>query len=355
MSDETPDDAGDAEPPLSDDGVSDNVSRGEDVFGHRRFIDGAMDGILGAGPRSHSPLQIFTPVGCLWVATVVVGILILAVFGLQLLAGIFADAGDDVGATPTEPDQVVVDEVGGSGPAPGSNDLAFLPRSGVYEIENMPFLPECGPGDLGSGFEEGTIEVAEDGRSLTASGSSPGTASFEMQLVDQTPDRLSYVGIESFTGIELTFVFTSPTTLEANVRSTGNICIERPAVGEWDREVGEPDPDAPPDVDLPSWVPPNFPMGDTRTIDVEENDGGTFTVVFEDTDPVDVLFILDEWADTNGHVVASFAPGRPEDDPDDGSMVYTAVVELADGRTMDVEIVDLGNFDTRLTATIRSG
>ncbi|HKJ56219.1 MAG TPA: hypothetical protein VJ978_09560, partial [Nitriliruptoraceae bacterium] len=157
------------------------------------------------------------------------------------------------------------------------------------------------------------------------------------------------------TGIELTFVFTSPTTLEANVRSTGNICIERPAVGEWDREVGEPDPDAPPDVDLPSWVPPNFPMGDTRTIDVEENDGGTFTVVFEDTDPVDVLFILDEWADTNGHVVASFAPGRPEDDPDDGSMVYTAVVELADGRTMDVEIVDLGNFDTRLTATIRSG
>lgn len=295
------------------------------------------------------------PRGC---AIIVAGLVVMlgmvlffALDGAAMLLGLLS--GDDA-----RDDAVVIEEGGatdGSNGIAGSEELAFLPRPGVYGIENLPFLPACGPGDLGSGFEEGTITVADDGTSITATGSDEGTAAFDLALVDQSADRLVYRGIEPMTNIELTMVFTSPTTLEATVAFAGDICIERPAVGEWDRAVGATDPDAPPDVTLPAWAPPNFPSGDTRTIDVDDGDSGTFSVVYEDTPPSEVLLLLDEWADANGHVVASFAPGQPEDDPDDGSLAFTAVVELSDGRVMDVDIVDIGGFDTRLTATIRAG
>lgn len=224
----------------------------------------------------------------------------------------------------------------------GSTDEApvgFLPRSGTWEIENLPFLPECGPGSLGSGFQEGTIEVLDDGAFIIATGQ-PGTASFELVLIDAAPGRLEYLGVEPITGIEMTMVFTSPTELQATIRNGGDICLERPATGAWDREIGEPDPDAPEDEPLPEWMPPDFPASGSGGVDtIETPTSKSVTVVVVDTHPTDVLFSIAEWAVEKDHPILERS-------------FTTLTIQLPENQLMYVEVVDIGNFNTQLTVTI---
>lgn len=278
--------------------------------------------------------------GCL-IAVLVV--LVLAVIGIALLSALL----DGGSASPSDSIAVESDtasSVGQEGtiePSP-ENGVDWIPRDGTWEIENLPFLPECGPGSLGSGFEEGTIEVLDEGASIIASGSEPGTASIELLMVDAAPGRLEYLGLEPTTGIEMTMVFTSPTDMQASVRFGGEICLERPATGSWDREIGEPDPDAEEDEALPAWMPAGFPTssgGQVNTIETPASK--TVVVVVPDTHPTDVLFSIAEWAVDEGHPILERS-------------ATTLTIDLPENQVMYVEVIDLGNFNTQLTVTIET-
>jgi hypothetical protein len=274
--------------------------------------------------------------GCL---PVVLGVLALALTGIAILNALMGGGSGPVA------DNLGVDgnpttangQAGSISPSSGEG-VDFIPRPGVWDVENLPFLPACGPGSLGSGFQEGTIEVVDDGAFIIASGSQPGTATIELSLVDVGQDRLVYLGIEPITGLEMTMTFTSPTEMDATVKSCGEICLERPAVGAWDREIGEPEPDAA--GAMPPWMPSGFPVSSGGRVNtVETNTTKTVSVVVEDRHPTDVLFNVAAWAVDEGHVIL-----------ERGASTLTIRIDV--NRLMNVEVIDVGNFNTQLTVTI---
>ena len=128
--------------------------------------------------------------------------------------------------------------------------------------------------------------------------------------------------------------------MQATIRNSGEICLERPAAGTWDREIGEPDPDAEPDEPLPAWMPPGFPATGSGGVDtIETPTSKTVTVVVVDTHPTDVLFSIAEWAVDEGHPIVE--PSST-----------TLTIQLPENQLMYVEVVDIGNFNTQLTVTI---
>lgn len=283
--------------------------------------------------------------GCFGVSLVV---LALALLGLGMLNGMFG--GEGPGAAAGETALPVIEETaGGAVPPEGtptqfpSDGAQWVPQDGTWEIENLPFVEECGPGSLGSGFGSGTIEVFDEGLYLVATGSNPGSAPFWLWFHDASGGQLEYLGTESMTGIEMTMVFASPTELRATVRLDGDICMERPAVGTWAREIGEPDPDAEEDEPLPEWMPPSFPVsGSGQASTIETPTSKTVTVVVTDRPPTDVLFSIAVWAVDEGHFILERG-------------ATTLTIELPENQLMYVEVLDIGNFNTQLTVTIQDG
>lgn len=317
----------------------------------REDLEEALAG-EGFADRARSQLEAAGCVsGC---AAWFVAIALLAMVGAALALAILR--GDDPGFSGTPGNgsdgasETIVDaedvpgdgEDGTDGGAPDPTNAGFLPRTGVWEIENLPFLPACGPGDLGSGFDEGVITVLDDGNRLTATGSREGTASFDLVLVEASGERLVYVGAEPITGLELTMTFRSPTELDASIASGGERCLERPATGVWDREIGTPDPDAEPATEAPPWLPSGLPVsGAGEVLTDDAGDTGTFRLVVIDTSPGQVLFEIGTWAADQGFVQL-IEPGT--------SIVY----EMGDGRRMVVDAVAVGS-DVELTIMVERG
>lgn len=153
----------------------------------------------------------------------------------------------------------------------------LVPISGTWEIENMAFVEGCGPGDLSSGFETGTIEVLDEGAAIraTPSNPTPGQTAVLLQRTEYSPEHATYWNRAGWVTIEMRF--STPDTVESviyyeAIAGQPEICVIRPAKGHLltPANTGSGDgQDSPPPGSAPTSGNDNSPGGENGS--PEEN------------------------------------------------------------------------------------